>query len=205
MQEIKQNMLTLAYFLQGDGDLFEPVAGLNDPGVMRSFHNALRHIRAHLMAAAAAALPGGSQDDLCYNFHTGTALLVALLDGIAVYVEKKMQEPPADGDVYWDRDRTFLDPMFAELRAIKERTTEYIIKGGVTANTLRNFAKHYIPWLRLSDNTYGHWDISFPVNATTRTGPVLRGLLFPLFNDACDACDALGRMLNQAPEAIERL
>eukprot|EP00798_Chlamydomonas_sp_ICE-L_P031020 gene31020-7114_t len=185
----------------GAGDLFEPVAGLNDPGVMRSFFNALRHIR----AAAAAALPGDSQDDLCYNFHTGTALLVALLDGIAVYVEKKIQDPPADGDVYWDRDRTFLDPMFAELRAIKERTTEYIIKGGVTANTLRNFAKHYIPWLRLSDNTYGHWDISFPVNATTRTGPVLRGLLFPLFNDACDACDALGRMLNQAPEAIERL
>eukprot|EP00798_Chlamydomonas_sp_ICE-L_P001058 gene1058-3919_t len=188
----------------GDGDLFEPVAGLNDPGVMRSFHNALRHIRAHLMAALVAALPGGSQDDLCYNFHTGTALLVALFDGIAVYVEKKMQEPPADGDVYWDRDRTFLDPKFDELRAIKERTTEYIIKGAVTANTLRNFTKQYIPWLSLSDNT-GHWDISFPVNATTRTGPVLRGLLFPLFNDACDACDALGRMLEQAPEAIERL
>eukprot|EP00798_Chlamydomonas_sp_ICE-L_P009306 gene9306-16440_t len=189
----------------GAGDLFETVAGLNDPCVIRSFHNALRHIRSHLMAAAAAALPGCSHDDLCYNFQTGTALLVALLDGIAVYVEKKMQVPPASADVYWDRERTFLDPKFAELRAIKERTNENIIKGGVTANSLRNFSKHYIPWLLLSNNTYGHWDISFPVDATTRTGPVLRGLLFPLFNDACDACDELGRLLNQMPEAIERL
>jgi len=199
-------MLTLAYFLEGGEDSFETVAGINDPGVMISFHNALIHIRAHLMAASAAALPGCSHDDLCYNFQTGTALLVSLLDGIAVYVEKKMQVLPDAADVYWAQDRTFLDPRFAELRVIKERTTEYIIKGGVTANTLRNFAKHYIPWLILSIKTSGHWDISFPVDATTRTtGPVLRGLLFPLFNDACDACDELGRLLNQIPEDIDRL
>lgn len=193
----------LAYLLQDAQDIFDPIAGMNDPGVMRSFNMGLSRIREHLVDARRAALPSGCHETLCYHFHVGTALLTALLDGMAVYVEKKVAVPGAPGLVYWASETTFIDPRFVELRKIQQRTKEYIIKGGITAQTLRNFAKHYLPWLPLSDATPGGtWDIRFPINNTDRTGPILSGLLFPLFNDAREACVAFAQLLGQEPTLI---
>ena len=201
-----------ANFLQDADDLFDPVAGLNDLGVVRSFRMGMVHTREHLVAALRLAQPGGCHDTLCYNFQVGTALLVALLDGMAVYVEKKLAVPPGQqGAVYWARHTTFIDPRFAELRAIQQRTNGYIIRGGITVNTLRNLAKHYLPWLPLSGTSARvadePWDVRFPLDAakTTLSGPVLSGLLFPLFNDACDACAAFGRLVGQEVGVIQRL
>jgi hypothetical protein len=195
----------LRYLLQDAEDLFDPVAGLNNPGVMTSFHTGLSRTREHLLNALREAQPGGNHEMLCYQFQVGTTLLVALLDGMAVYVEKKVATPPLNGRVYWTGAVTFLDPRFAELRAIQQRTTEYIIKGGISVNSIRNLVKHYLPWLPLSDATGGSWDIRFPIDSTHKSGPLLSGLLFPLFNDARDAYAALGRLIGQAPLDIASL
>lgn len=137
-------------------------------------------------------------------FQTGTGLLMALLDGMAVYVEKKVAVPPASGRVYWAGATTFIDPRFAALRAIQRRTTDYVIKGGITANTLRNFSKHYLPWVPLSGHAGdGMFDIMFPIDPVTKSGPVLSGLLFPLFDDAREAYLALGRLLGQNAEEAD--
>jgi hypothetical protein len=105
-------------FLQdAEEDSFDPVAELNDPGVMASFHTALTRTREHLLCALREAQPGGKQ--LCYQFQVGAALLMALLDGIAVYVEKKVAAPPSQGRVYWAGGGiTFLDPRF-ESRCVR--------------------------------------------------------------------------------------
>lgn len=190
--------LTLGYILHQDaGALAEPMAGLNDPGVMRSFHTGLVKAREHLVKLLTEAQPGGSHEMLCYHFQVGTSLLMAILDGMAVFVEKKVAETPTDGNVYWERTNTFLDPRFAELKAIKDRTAEYIIKGGITVNSLRNLAKHYLPWVPLSDCSGGTWDIRFPLTQTDKSGPVIKGLLLPVFNDAVAAYAALGKLINQ--------
>jgi hypothetical protein len=130
-------------------------------------------------------------------------------------VEKKLAHgqvhPGQQGAVYWARHTTFIDPRFAELRTIQQRTNGYIIRGGITVNTLRNLAKHYLPWLPLSGTSARvadePWDVRFPLDAakTTLSGPVLSGLLFPLFNDACDACDAFGRLVGEDVGVIQRL
>lgn len=198
-------IMMISYFLQDAEDLLDPLAGLNDPGVIASFYTGLSRAREHLMNAFREAQPGGNHELLCYHFQVGTGLLVALLDGMAVYVEKKVADPPIQGRVYWAGANTFLDPRFAELRSIQQRTTEYIIKGGITVNSLRNLAKHYLPWLPLSDATSGSWDIRFPINATHKSGPVLKGLLFPLFNDACESYIAFGRLIGQTPLGITPL
>ncbi|KAG2440394.1 hypothetical protein HYH02_010283 [Chlamydomonas schloesseri] len=143
-------------------------------------------------------------EELCYEFQVGTALLMSLLDGLAVYVEKKVASPPLAGKVYWESTTTFSDPRFAQLRTIQQRTREYIIKGGITVKSLRNFSKHYLPWLPLASmGSDGAWDIRFPVDERTRSGPVLRGILFPLFNDAREACVALGALIGQDVSGIE--
>jgi len=195
-------MLTVAYFQDAD-DLFDPVAGLNDPGVVASFRTGLRHARELLMNARIKAQPGGVHEEMCFYFQAGTGLLMALLDGMAVYVEKKVAVPSASGRVCWAGATTFVDPRFATLRAIQRRTTQYVLKGGITANTLRNFSKHYLPWVPLSGHAGdGLFDIMFPIDPVTKSGPVLSGLLFPLFplftvNDAREAYLALGRLLGQ--------
>lgn len=191
-------MLNLSYFLssQSAEDLFDAVAGLNNPGVMRSFHTGLRHSRTHLMDALHQAQPGGDHETMCYHFQVGTSLLMSLLDGMAVFVEKKIAVPPTPGAVYWSAQATFLDPRFTELRTVQQQSNDRIIKGGITANTLRNLAKHYVPWVPLAALGSGStWDIRFPIDAVTKSGPVLHDLLFPLYNDACAAHDALGRLL----------
>ena len=133
-------MLTLSDFLHPPPDArVDVVAGIDDPTVMKSYHTALSHIRMHLKAVAIyATTPGYSHHDMCYNFHVATSLLIAILDGLALYVEKKLQQPPAEGNVGWDGPATFIDPRFAELRAIKDRTARNIIPGGLTLKALRN-------------------------------------------------------------------
>ena len=105
----------------------------------------------------------------------------------------------ADGSVYWDGHTTFIDSRFAELDKIKHRTTERVLKGGILAKSLRNLVKHYLPWVRLSGMPRGgnEYDILFPLDQAGNTsGPVLRGLLFPLFNDARDAYIAFGKIID---------
>lgn len=176
--------------------MFDAVAGLNDAGVISSFHTALRHTREHVVSAMREA-QGDDHAAMCYHFHVGTSLLMATLDGLAVYVEKKVQDPPARGVVYWHK--AFVDPRFSALLAIRDRTNNYIIKGGIDVHALRNFAKHYLPWVRLAavDTASAQYDIMFPVGATEKSGPVLRGLLVPLFNDACAAVRELGALIGQ--------
>jgi hypothetical protein len=130
---------------------------------------------------------------------------MSILDGMAVYVEKNVADPPLNGQVQWEGATTFVDPRFAELQAIQQRTTEYIIKGGITVKSLRNMGKHYLPWLPMADATGGSWDIRFPINSNHKSGPVLSGLLFPLFRDACEAYAALGRLIEQTPMDIALL
>ena len=202
-------MLTLQYFLAQDA-VFGAVAGLNDPGVVASFDVALRRVREHIVAAMREA-EGTEHALLCYHFHVGTSLLMATLDGLAVYVEKKVQDPPAKGVVYWHR--AFSDPRFSTLREIRDRTNDYIIKGGIDARALRNFAKHYLPWVPLAaiDRASGKYDIQFPTGGADgtghaeRSGPVLRGLLVPLFNDACAGVQELGALIGQDVPLIHAL
>jgi hypothetical protein len=198
-------MISLDYFTQSAHDLFEPLAGLNNAGVAQSYHNGLLRVRQHIVALCREAQSGGSHEAVCYNFQVGTSLLMSLFDGLAVYVEKKLATPPTGGIIYWKDARTFVDPRFARLRAIQGRTEGYIIKGGITANTLRNFAKHYLPWLPLTDNSTGSWDIAFPIDATTKTGPVIQGLLYPLFNDFRRAYIELCSLLNQPAAHVDEL
>lgn len=151
-------MLTTTYLLQDATDLFDPIAGLNDMGVIKSFHTGLVRTRGHLLNIKKEAC-GGSHEEMCYHFHVGASLLMAVFDGMAVYVEKKLSSEPSSGVVYWQGEKTFIDPRFQTLRVIKQRTCDYIIKGGITASSLRNFSKHYLPWLPLSDATSGGvWD-----------------------------------------------
>jgi hypothetical protein len=199
-------MLTTGFLLQEAKDLFDPIAGLNEPGVLKSFSYGLDKAREHLIAAKRLVESGGKHEDLCYEFHVGTSLIMSLLDGIAVYVEKKVATPPVAGVVYWASASTFSDPRFAALKVIQQRTCEYIIKGGITVNSLRNFCKHYLPWLPLAScGNDGMMDIRFPVDASTRSGPVLRGILFPLFNDARAACMALGGLIGQDVTVIQQV
>ena len=198
-------MITLSYLMQDASDLSDSVAGLDDPGVMDTFYTGLDRVRDHLVSLLREAQPGGVHNQMCYHFQVASSLLMALLDGLAVYIEKKLAIPPTRGIVYWAGANTFLDPRFAGLRAIRERTTEYIIKGGITARSLRNFAKHYLPWVPLSDCRGGPWDLRFPINSTTKSGPILQGLLFPLFNDAREACNVLANHLGQQVREVQPL
>ncbi len=190
-------MIPIAYFTQSPQDLFEPPAGLNPEGVAKSYHNGLLRAREHIVSLIAEAQPGGSHEKVCYHLQVGTSILMSLFDGLAVYVEKKLSDPPAEGIVHWKGARTFVDPRFADLRMIQQRTEGYIIKGGVTADTLRNFAMHYLPWMPLTDNSSGSWDIAFPMGSSTdtKTGPVIKDLLRPLFNDFCQAYAVLCSLL----------
>lgn len=184
-------MLTLSYFMQQAGDLFGD-QHLNNPGVIASFRRCLSKTREHIVRTIELANGHGSHEDLCYNFHVGTMLLMSFFDGLAVYVQKKLAPVPTTGIVYWHNATTFSDPMFAELLVIKDRTNNYIITGGVTAATLRNYSKHYLPCLRLPMVVgNGNVDVHFKINENQFTGPLIQGLLTPLFNDGVNAYKAL--------------
>lgn len=203
-------MLTLQYFLSQDAEwLFGDVAGMNTPGVADSFHSALQHTRRHIVEAVRNARTL-DHHNLCYNFQAGTSLLMATLDGMAVYVEKCIASPANSGRVYWADERAvFVDPRFQALKEIRDRTNGYIIKGGVDANALRNFSKHYLPWLDVifKDPVTNEDDILFYIDRTKdmRTGPILRGLLFPLFDDACKAYYEIAALLDQPAKNIHPL
>ena len=200
-------MISTAYFCCPQAtDLFDTVAGLNDQGVSDSFKAALLHVRRHFVEALKYASPGGSHEQLCYNFHIGTSLLMSTLDGVAVYVEIKVKSPPSVGRIYWDRESTFIDPRFFKLRQIREKTSQLIIKGPLDVSAIRNFAKHYLPWVNIASmDSHGNWDIRFPLSSTQKTGPVLRGLLFPLFDLACAAYYEMSNLLGQEWSPIDSL
>lgn len=203
---IETDMLTTHYLLQGAYDLFDPIAGLNDIGVMKSFQTGLERTRGQLLNIKKEVCPSRTHEEMCYHFHVGTSMLMALFDGMAVYIEKKVSSEPSTGVVYWQGEKTFIDPRFEALRIIKQRTCDYIIKGGITANSLRNFTKHYLPWLPLSDATSdGVWDLRFPIDSHNKSGPIHAGLLTPLFNDAVAAYVELGKLLNLAAVDIHNL
>ena len=192
-------MLTLSYFVmpQTAEDLFTTVAGLNNAGVMASFRAGLCSTREHMVSALAEVLPGGDHETLCYHFQVSCSLLMSILDGIAVFVAKKVAVPPMAGIVYWKDARTFVDPRFAELQGVQQATVDRVIKGGISADALRNFAKHYMPWIVLASMGTGDtsWDVRFPIDGNLKSGPVIKGLRCPLFNDACNAYYALGQLL----------
>ena len=89
---------------------------------------------------------------------------------MAVFVEKTIASPPNNKMVYWhDEKNVFVDPRFTALKIIRDRTNWYIIKmikGGITANTLRNLFRHYLPFLSLpsSDKLNNRFDITFYCN-----------------------------------------
>jgi hypothetical protein len=196
--------LSLAYFLQSADDIFQPLAGLNNEGIAKSYHDGAQRVRLHIVSLIRAAQLG-PHEDVCYHFQVGTSLLMSLFDGLAVFVEKKLAAPPIQGIVYWKGAITFIDPRFEKLRIIQQRTNDYIIKGGITTNALRNFVKHYGPWLPLTNNSTGSWDIAFYIDHDTKTGPIIKGLLRPLFNDFCEAYVELCALLSVQPMHIDSL
>jgi hypothetical protein len=198
-------MIPAAYFCTKATDLFDTVAGLNDQGVSDSFRAALLHVRRHFVDALKDASPGGSHDQLRYNFHIGTSLLMSTLDGLAVYVEMKVKSPPSVERIYWDSESTFIDPRFFKLRQIREKTSQLIIPGSLDVSAIRSVAKHYLPWVNIASMENGNWDIRFPLSSTQKTGPVLRGLLFPLFDLACAAYYELAKLLGQEWSPIDSL
>ena len=169
-------MLTLQYFLSPNAEwLFGGVAEMNEPGVADSFHSALQHTRKHIVEAVRNARTL-DHHNLCYNFQACSSLLMATLDGMAVYVEKCIASPANSGRIYWADERAvFVDPRFQALKEIRDRTNGYIIKGGVDAHALRNFSKHYLPWLDVisKDPVTNEDDILFYIDRKKgiRTGP----------------------------------
>lgn len=197
-------MLTMSYFTQSAEDTFVDASQLNSDGVMKAFHHCLTKTRAHIVSAMKNASGDGSYEDLCYNFHVGTMLLMSFFDGLAVYVEKKLAPSPNEAIVYWHASATFHDPKFSELMKIKVRTNEYIIRGGISTATLRNYSKHYLPCLRIPTMLGdGPSDIHFQITRANGTGPVISGLLKPLFNDAIRAYQALCRLTENELRRID--
>ena len=185
---------------------------MNTKGIMAAFDRMLTKIREHLEAARKEAAKGASAEhtQLCYHFQLGTSLLVATLDGLAVYVETKVADrvKPADCDeVTWADQNVFGADNLKALWDIKERTYTYSIGGNVKVSSLRNLSKHFLPLLLTpSTNAKGHWDITLPVNAVGHpSGPLLSGLLFPLFNDACDAVREVHTLLKTKASMIPPL
>jgi hypothetical protein len=64
-------------------------------------------------------------------------------------------------------------PRFQALKEIRDCTSGYIIKGGVDANALRNFSKHYIPCLDVisKDPVTNTDDILFYIDREKTLGP----------------------------------
>lgn len=103
----------------------------------------------------------------------------------------------------------FVHERFSVLKEIRDRTNTYLLKGGINVKAVRNFSKHYLPWLPLPavDPITCQFDIQFYIDSanTIRSGPILSGLLFPLFNDACDAYREIANLINQRIASIAPL
>ena len=185
---------------------------MNNADVMEMLENSLTNIQTHLTEALkqANSCSHDAYELACYNFHAGSSLLVSTLDGLACYLEIKVANPSHQQSinrrprVTWS-SATFSDPRFSELKRIRD-TAEARSVGPVNFNTLRTFAKHYVPLLDLPSadpRGNGKLDIRFQIpnanTSPTKTGPVLQGLLFPLLDDARAAVDVVRGLLHPTP------
>lgn len=139
---------------------------LSETGVLTAFHTGLRRSKEHLLAALHEAHPGGSHVELSYNFHVGVALLMAIFDGIALHSEKRV---------------------FATLLKVQERSLNRDINGATMATLHHDIVTGFKPWKVRVEKTDDTWD----VHLTSGSGPLMRDLVFPLFNDACEALTIL--------------
>lgn len=178
-------------------DPFDKFAGLDKEEVLAFFHKELEQTRSHLASALHEVQTTGDHESLCYHFHISCCLLTSFLDEIATFVAKKVLDPPLPGDVYWKDDRTFKDSSLSGLQDIQRSIGRRSIKGGINASIVLNFEKHYLPLHILSeqDPRTGTWDIKFPIDGNNKSGPVLYGLMCPIFYDACAAYLELAKIL----------
>jgi hypothetical protein len=176
------------------------------PNVTMSFYVSLVRIRHQIIFLMREMLPSGNYDEMCFSFQTSLGLLMACFDAMALFTEKKLAPSPCPDIVEWDNPRVFIDPKFKNLKDIRDRTSEYILKGGITMNILRNMSKYYFPWIphaeSIDDNL---WDIRFTIDLYTKSGPVVRELLVPLYNDACEAYLEVCKLMDITPNEIDLL
>lgn len=131
--------------------------------VYTAFNTGLRRTREHLLNALfEAQRPDGSHVEMSYNFHAGTAMLMAIFDGIAEH----------------SRDQVFEKLVTIQKRSLGRESN------GVTMATLRqDIVTGFKPWQVRAENC--------DVSLVSGQGPLLRGLVFPLFNDAVEALAVL--------------
>jgi len=130
--------------------------------VYTAFNTGLRRTREHLLNAQLEAQPGGSHVEMSYNFHAGTAMLMAIFDGIAEH----------------SRDQVFENLVTIQKRSLGRESN------GMTMATLRqDIVTGFKPWQVRAENC--------DVSLVSGQGPLLRGLVFPLFNDAVEALAVL--------------
>jgi len=134
---------------------------MSDVEVLTAFHAGLRRTREHLWKALLEAQQGGSHGEMYYNLHAGGALLMAIFDGITT---RAINSNVQDVVAILDRSLKCDLPMI-----------RYDIATG------------FKPWKFHAEETDGVWD----VHETLGSGPVLRGLVFPLFNYAVEALKIL--------------
>ena len=132
--------------------------------VLAAFHMGLRSSREHLQAALHQAYPNGSHAELSYNFYVGTALLMAIFDGMAYSQEH----------------------VFEKLVTIQKRSLDRDINGVTMATLRQDIVSGFKPWCVRAEETD-----NCDVHLTSGSGPLLRGLVFPLFNDAVEALGVL--------------
>ena len=176
------------------------------PTITNSFYVSLTRIRHQVIFLLREMLPCGNYDEMCFSFQTSISLLMACFDAMAIFIEKKIASSPCPDVVFWDNPKTFIDPRFKKLKEIRDRTTEYMLKGGLTFYTLRSMSRYYFPWVphaeMIDDNV---WDIRFTIDLYTKSGPVVRDLIIPLFNDACDAYQEICKIVDITAKDIECL
>ncbi len=79
-----------------------------------------------------------------------------------------------------------------------------VSEGGI--NALCGFSQSYVPMNFQYDLTFGDWDIDpvFP-SASNNVWTSFSWLTVPLFNDACDAYRALGKLIGHEAKSIHPL
>jgi len=144
---------------------------LSDAEMLAAFRTGLHRTREHLLNALLEAHPGGSHGEMCYNLHAGGALLMGIFDGIALRAEKCP-----------------FDHRIGALLAVQERSLNRCIPGATMDSIRRDIVSGFEPWnVHAEEGDDDTWDMCL----TTGSAPLLRGLMFPLFNDAVEALAAL--------------
>lgn len=134
---------------------------MSDVEVLTAYHTGLRRTREHLCNALLEAQPGGSHEKMYYDLHAGGALLMAIFDGIFLRV---------------------INPSIPAVLAIQQQS----LKCDMPMFRF-DIATGFKPWKFRAEETDGVWD----VHETSGSGPVLRGLVFPLFNNTVEALKIL--------------